>query len=172
MRQESGFSLVEVVIVMVLAGLLITASVVYALPWFGREDMRGAVYDVQTYLQLTKVQAVTRNRSCQFRLDAANRRLSVVDLNDPSTSSDDVELSSVTLPSTVSFADPSGGTPITLSLISGTTYQATFDADGEVSSGAGVVTLLGGSKYSRLTLFGAGGMRSETWDGSVWRAGT
>ena len=38
MRQESGFSLVEVVIVMVLAGLLITASVVYALPWFGRED--------------------------------------------------------------------------------------------------------------------------------------
>ena len=73
MRQEDGYSLVKAVVVMVLAGLPITAGVVYALPWFGREDMRGAVYDVQTYLQLTKVQAVTRNRSCQFRLDAGNR---------------------------------------------------------------------------------------------------
>jgi len=171
-RHERGFSLVELVIVMVLAGLLITAGVVFALPWIAREEIRSAAYALQTHLQLARVQAATRNRDCAFVLDAQAGLMQVVDLNDPSNNSDDTLITSARLPRTVAFADPTGGSPITLTLLSGSIYRATFAADGSVASGAGVVTLSGGDRYERLTLFGAGGVRTDTWDGTAWRAGS
>jgi prepilin-type N-terminal cleavage/methylation domain-containing protein len=171
-ERERGFSLVELVIVMVLAGLLITAGVVFALPWVGREEVRGAAYQVQSHLQLARIHAVSRNRACRFVLDAESGAIQVVDLNDPADGTDDTLVASATLPRTVSFADPSGGTPITLAILAGSTYQATYAADGRVSDGAGTITLSGGDRYERVTLFGAGGLRTETWDGTAWRAGT
>jgi len=171
-ERERGFSLVELVIVMVLAGLLVTAGIVFALPWVGREEVRGAAYQVQSHLQLARVHAITRNRACRFVLDAQSGLIQVVDLNDPADGTDDTLVASATLPRTVSFADPSGATPITLAALAGTNYQATYTSDGRVSEGAGTITLNGGGRYERVTLFGAGGLRAEIWDGAAWRAGT
>jgi len=172
MRREAGFTLVEVVIVMVIMALLITAGIVWAVPWLGREDARSAAYMIQSNLQLARIQAVNRNRSCRFVVDSQSGVLQVIDLNDPSTSTDDVVLEQATIPRTVSFADPSGGAAVTLVSMGGTRYEATFAADGSVTEGAGVINLAGGSRYERLTLFGAGGVRTEVWDGAAWNSGS
>ena len=172
MRGERGMSLAELTVVMVIAALVISAAVTYAIPWLGREEMRGAVYHVQQFLQLARIQAVTRNRSCQFRIDTASRGVTVVDLNDPADATDDIQLYGETLPRAVTFARPDLGSIVTMALLSGTTYQATFASDGSVSSGAGVVALQGGDASYLVTLFGAGGVRVERWNGTLWVSGS
>jgi len=171
MRRGRGYTLVELVVVLVVFAFLITATITYALPWFAREDMRSAVYQVQTHLQVSRIQAVTRNRSCVFQIDSANRRVQVYDLNDPAVTTDDILLADFTLPSTISFSDPAGGSAITLTSLSSTLFQATFSSDGSVSAGAGVIIMAGGNRYDRLSLFAAGGLRVESWNGSAWVTG-
>lgn len=55
-----------VTIVMVLVAIITTAVATYSIPWLGREEMRGAIYTIQEYLQPARVQAVSRNRDCRF----------------------------------------------------------------------------------------------------------
>jgi len=172
MRGEQGMSLAEITVVMVVMAVIVTAVGSYSIPWLGREDMRGAIYQVQQSIQLARAQAITRNRDCQFRIDTSSLRASVVDLNDPSTSTDDITLNTVTISSKVSFARPDGGSAVTLANVSGSLYQATFSANGSVSSGAGLIAVQGGDGNYRINLYGAGGVRVERWDGSAWVLGS
>ncbi len=172
MRAERGVNLPEIVIVLALVALVVAAAATYGISWIGREEMRGAVYQVQTHLQLSRIQAVTRNRDCRFLIDGGSGLIQVVDLNDPANGTDDILLYTLTLPRTVTFSRPDSGSPITLALLSGTTYQATFASDGSVSSGAGEIVLNGGQEYDRISLYGAGGVRVERWDGSSWSLGS
>lgn len=172
MHNERGMSLAEVTIVMVLVAIITTAVATYSIPWLGREEMRGAVYTIQEYLQLARVQAVSRNRDCRFLIDSGSRQVSVVDLNDPSTGSDDIPLYSATLSSRVTFSRPDTGSAVTLASVSGSLYQATFASDGSVSAGAGLIAVQGGDGNYRINLYGAGGVRVERWNGSSWMAGS
>ncbi len=172
MRSEHGMSLAEVTVVMVLVAVITTAVATYSIPWLGREEMRGAVYTVQEYLQLARVQAVSRNRDCRFLIDSSSRQVSVTDLNDPADATDDLSLHSATLSSRVTFARPDPGPAVTLASVSGSLYQATFSSDGSVTAGAGLIALQGGDASYRINLYGAGGVRVERWDGSSWVAGS
>ena len=172
MRGERGMSLAELTVVMVLVAVVTTAVATYSIPWLGREEMRGAVYTIQEYLQLARVQAVSRNRDCRFLIDSASRQVSVVDLNDPATSSDDILLYSATLSSRVTFARPDTGAAVTLASVSGNLSQATFASDGSVSAGAGLIAVQGGDGNYRINIYGAGGLRVERWNGSAWVAGS
>ncbi len=172
MRSEAGTSLAEIVVVMVLMSIVVVAAATYSIPWLGREDMRAAIYQVQQSMQLARAQAITRNRDCQFRIDTAGRTVSVVDLNDPSTSTDDITLATLTLSSKISFARPDGGSAVTLAVVSGSLYQATFGANGAVSSGAGLIAVQGGDGNYRINLYAAGGVRVERWNGSTWVLGS
>jgi prepilin-type N-terminal cleavage/methylation domain-containing protein len=165
---EHGISLAEVIVVMAVFALFATAALSFALPWLGREEMRGAIYQVQQALQIGRGQAITRNRDCRFLINTATRQIDVVDLNDPLNLSDDILLQRLSLSDGVSFARPDVGAPVTLALLSGTTYQATFASDGSVTSGAGLIALQGGDANYRVNLFAAGGVRVERWNGSTW----
>jgi prepilin-type N-terminal cleavage/methylation domain-containing protein len=169
---ETGMSLTELVIVLVLVAVLLAATATYSVPWLAREEMRGAVYTVQTHLQMARIQAVSRNREVRFLVDGDAGWVRLVDLNDPASILDDVTLAEARLPSTVAFARPDGGAPITLAALPAGVYQATFAGDGSVAEGAGEIDLVGGGRYSRVLLYGAGGVRTETWDGAAWRPGT
>jgi prepilin-type N-terminal cleavage/methylation domain-containing protein len=172
MRSQSGMSLAELTVVMVIAALVVTAAATYALPWLGREEVRGAVYQVQQLLQLARIQAVARNRDCQFRVDTGSRGVAVYDLNDPADAADDIPLHGLTLPAAVSFARPDAGVVVTLAPLGGNAYQATFAPDGSVAAGAGVLALQGGEASYLVTLYGAGGVRVERWDGASWAGGS
>ncbi len=154
--------------VLAIGGMVLAVAATTSVAWIGREAARSAVYSIQTQLQLARMQAVSRNRVCQFTIDTATRQVQVVDLNDLSTSADDVVLSNVTVSARISFARPDGTTPVTLASVSGTRYQATFTQDGAVSQGAGVISVAGGDGFEQLTLYGAGGIRLERWNGSAW----
>ena len=172
MRGEQGTSLAEITVVMVVMALIVTAVGSYSLPWLGREEMRGAVYQVQQFLQLARTQSIARNRNCLFQIDTSNRRIVVLDLNDPANSTDDILLHDATLSSKISFARPDSGSAVTLTALGGTLYGATFASDGSVSAGAGLIAMQGGDGSYRVNLYGAGGVRVERWDGSGWVIGS
>jgi len=170
-RGERGATLPEMLVVLGVAAAVMLLAAAYSNPWLGKEDMRGSIYTVRTYLQMTRMQAVSRNHACQFRIDSSTRTMQVVDINDPSTTSDDILLSQATLPVRVSFARPDSGFAITLPVSSGTTYQATFAGDGAVTSSVGSISILGGTRYHRIDLYAAGGSKIWNWDGATWVAG-
>jgi prepilin-type N-terminal cleavage/methylation domain-containing protein len=172
MRSERGMSLAEVTVVMVVMAIVATAAATYTIPWLGREDMRGAVYQVQQFLQLARVQAISRNRSCRFQIDTSSRRMTVLDLNDPASTTDDILLDDATLSSKITFARPDGGSAVTLSSLGGNLYGATFASDGSVPAGAGLVAIQGGDGSCRVSLYGAGGVRVERWNGTAWVPGS
>ena len=172
MQGEQGMSLAELIVVMAVMAVIVSAVATYSIPWLGREEMRGAIYTVQEYLQLARAQAITRNRDCRFMVDTATRTVSVVDLVDPSTTSDDITLYQATLSSKTSFARPDGGAAVTLAPLTGSVYQATLASDGSVTSGAGLIAMQGGDGSYRINLYGAGGVRVERWDGSSWVSGS
>ena len=60
MSGERGMSFVEVVVAMGMVAIIATTSVTFVLPWLDREEMRGAVYQVQQAMQLGRSQAIAR----------------------------------------------------------------------------------------------------------------
>ena len=172
MSKQRGFTLIELLVVLMLAGLLLLAVGSYALPWLRRESMRSAIYDVQTFLQLARVEAITRNRECRFEIDTATSVVRVYDRMDPADLTDDVLLRSAQLDDSVDFARPGGGAAVTLSALSASTFEAVFRQDGVVTVGIGDIVMLGGSRYERVSVFGAGGTQVERWDKGAWHVGS
>jgi prepilin-type N-terminal cleavage/methylation domain-containing protein len=170
MDNQKGMTLIELVIVVSLAAVTLLATATYALPWIAREKARSAVYDVQSYLQLTRIEAVSRNRQCRFELNTATRSLKVFDGNGtPANKGDDVLLYETTLPSRIQFARPDAGNAVTLSQVgSSDVYETVFTADGIVTQGTGEVSLYGGDEYNRVMVFGAGGVSVDRWAGAGW----
>jgi Tfp pilus assembly protein FimT len=166
-------TLIELVIVVAAAALVLVATMAYAIPWMAKESMRSAVYDVQTYLQLARIEAISRNRDCRFVVDTSTGGLSVFDSNGTADPLDDTELYSNRLPENVVFTRPEGGSAVTLSQIDGgPSYEAVFTSDGTVTAGTGEVVLHGGEMFGRVQIFGAGGIQVDRWDGSQWAVGT
>jgi len=170
-RSERGVGLAEAVVVTGLVALIVSAAGVGALNWLRAEKQRSAAYQTYGQMTLARVEATKRNRSCRFTLDTATRRLRVLDLNDPGTSSDDQEISSTALDSSVTFGRPDTGAAITLPLQSGTTYFVTYRADGTLESAGGTIGL-SNPVFRRVTASAGGVVMLERWTGSVWVAGS
>ncbi|MDX1389316.1 MAG: GspH/FimT family pseudopilin, partial [Acidobacteriota bacterium] len=166
-RNERGLTMLELLVVLTLAGILLVTTLTFALSWISRESMRGAVYDVQTFLQLARAEAIGRNQDCRFVIDTAAGRLWVMDSMDTSTRTDDVVIEQRRLPSDVRIERPDVGSPVTFTQI-GTTdsYEVVFDPDGIVESGAGEAVLFGGDRYGKISVYSAGGVHVERWNGS------
>lgn len=172
MRTQKGVTLIELLLVLSALSLALLAVASYSLPWIARESAKSAAYDVQTHMQLARIEAVGRNRVCAMEVNTTTQRLSVWDTQGTFSTLDDEMLYDVTLPDTVSFARPVAGAPVTLGSLSADRFAVAFRSDGTVSAGAGDVVLFGGERYEKITVFWAGGIQVEHWDGSAWRAGS
>ena len=171
MSAQRGMTLPELLVALCVVGLLVAMTAGASVAWVERQAARSAVYEVHAHLQVARTQAARSNRFCRFVLDPPNRLVRVLDLNDASDPSDDIELASVTLSPRVRFARPDSVAAVTLAPLAGGLYQATFAADGSVSSGTGEVALEGGDGYYKLALYAAGGVQAERWSGGAWVAG-
>jgi len=168
MQTQRGASLLELLAILALAGIGVSIAAFGSLDWIQRQASRSAVYHVQAMLQSARAEAVSRNRACQVRVEPQTGTLQIVDLN-LTGSSDDVRISLLQLSRTTQFGRPDAGDAVTFPLLSSGVHEATFEADGTVSSGAGgEIVLHGGTDYHRVTLFGAGGIRVERWGSSGW----
>ena len=172
MNGQKGITLTELLIVLAVASLGLLAVGTYAVPWIAREGLRSAMYDMQTYMQLARIEAISRNRDCRFVIDTASNRIGVLDTAGTASLGDDILLYESDLPDTVSFARPDTGSAVTINHISGTIYQTLFGNDGIVSLGTGEVVLFGGSQYEKVQVFGAGGIRIQKWNGTAWAIGS
>jgi Tfp pilus assembly protein FimT len=165
-------TLPELLVALLALAATLLIGTLAAVPWMARESMRGTLHDSSVLLQLARMEAVSRNHSCSFRIDVGARSMSIVDMNDTSTTADDVVLSTRRMPTTVSVARPDAGAPITFENVGGTLFRVVFDRDGHVSTGAGEMVLYGGERYGRVTVYAAGGVRHESWNGATWVPGT
>jgi Tfp pilus assembly protein FimT len=148
---------------------VVLATAVYAMPWVARERARSALYELQSYMQLTRIEAVSRNHDCRFVVDTATRTLQIYDSNGTGATGDDILLHETTLPPVIVFDRPDSGLAITLSQIgTSSTYETVFTSDGVVASGTGTVAVYGGEEFNRIQVQGAGGVMVEHWDGSSW----
>lgn len=169
---QRGISLLELLAVVALGTLMLFVGTLVSVPWLAREAMRGSLHDASVLLQTARMEAVSRNHACSFRIDLGTRTMSVVDMNDPGTTADDVILRTRRLPEPVAVTHPEAGAPITFEFVSGTVYRVVFDPDGYVSSGTGDLVLYGGERFGRVRVYSAGGIRRERWDGSAWKTDT
>lgn len=170
---ERGASAVELMVVLALAAILLATSVGYSVQSIGREEVRSAAHEIQTTMQIARSEAVKRNRQCRFTVNTATRVIRAVDLmGTPSTTSDDVILQSATLPSRIKFLRPGGGTAVTLTVVSGTTYGLDFTSQGVVSGSTGTISLKGGDRYDQVMAMPGGATRIDRWNGSAWANGS
>jgi len=165
MRNERGMTMIELLVVLVMASILVALTVVASTPWMAEESMRSAMSSVQSTMQLARVEAVSRNRDCRFVIDSQAGELQVRD------TLGNTLLHERQLPGSVIVARPDSGAAVTLELVSGTTYRAVFRSDGTVSSGTGEVYLRGGDSFGSVSLFGAGGVEANRWNGTEWEVG-
>ena len=173
MKKQSGLTLVELIVVVAIASLMLGATIVFATPWIARESMRSSANQMVSFLQLAKIESVSRNRDCRFVVDTAARTMEIWDTWEPGDDSDDERLHREPLPTTVGFARPDSGDVVTLEQVGSTErYRATFSSDGMVNAGAGAVFLYGGQQYGAVEVHAAGGVEILYWDGSGWKAGS
>jgi Tfp pilus assembly protein FimT len=166
-------TLIETLLVVAVAALVLIATAAYSVPWIAREKMRGAVYDVQLYMQLARIEAVSRNQDCRMVVDTSGGTLAVLDSNGTSSTADDLLLYSRRLPDSVEFDRPDSGSAVTLPQIgTGSRYQAIFASNGTVRNGGGEVVLHGAEQYGKVSVYGAGGTQVEKWNNGAWHVGS
>lgn len=68
LQRQRGLSLVEIAVVLTIAGILITLAVPSFATWIRNTQIRTATESVQNGLQLARAEAIRRNRSVQFTL--------------------------------------------------------------------------------------------------------
>ncbi|RMG47659.1 MAG: prepilin-type N-terminal cleavage/methylation domain-containing protein [Acidobacteria bacterium] len=169
---ERGVTLLEILVVLTMLAVVSGVTANYALEWIRREKLRSALYTVSSQLELARLEALNRNRSCRVIVDTDEGQVQVVDLNQPGDPTDDTVLASARLPEGVRFAAPGGGAAVTFELQPDGRYAATYSAGGVVTAGAGQVVLAAGGRYGRVTLFVAGGTQVEHWADGGWHAGS
>lgn len=67
-HNQSGFSLIELIVGVMIIGILATAGIPSFLSWIQNSQLRTAAETISNGLQLTRAEAVRRNTSVQFSL--------------------------------------------------------------------------------------------------------
>ena len=71
-RGESGYSLIELSVVLVLLGLVVVVGMPAMQDWLDRYRVRTATQSLAADMQLQRMRAVSRNRRFSIQFDAAN----------------------------------------------------------------------------------------------------
>jgi len=169
---ERGFTLLELMFVVALAGVIAAIAVLVSGPLIGTEGGRSAVYEIQTMAQLARMEAVARNRECRLLISPALRQVMVTDSLGTTVTTDDQVLHDSTLPESVSFERPDTGAAVTWESLGGSPawFGVRFASDGTIEAGEGDVVVHGGDRYGRISLFTAGSAQVTTWSNGAWRA--
>ena len=168
MRKETGLTLTELVVGVALAAILLAGVAVLGTPMLAREKMRSALYEIQTLAQVTRVEAINRNREVRLLLHSGSGQLLVSDTLGTVSDADDRVLFRSRLSDSTHFATPDGAAAVTLKDLGSGWFGTSYDSDGTVVEGQGTVVVGDSSGYRRVSVFGAGGSRVEKWTGATW----
>jgi general secretion pathway protein H len=75
--KRSGFSLIELLVVLAVIGLVLVLLVGYRVPWSARLSLDGTAAELAAQLRLARAQAIAENRPVALALDLAAHRYRV-----------------------------------------------------------------------------------------------
>jgi len=153
MKNNRGFSLLELMIVIGIIAILSGIIVPNMISWYQRQGLRNAVYELQSNLQLAKMTAVKDNNSCDVNIDTAARSYDIPCIN-----------------KTVSLNDYTGGVTFGSPGGNSTAGGLTFTSRGICSPFGNIyLTDRDRSAYYRIQIIISGGIVTSKWNGSIWR---
>ena len=169
MHKEAGFTMAEVVVATSIVALVMTSAVSAALPALAREKLRSATYELQSTLQVSRIEAIARNRPTRFVMNTETRTVEAWDTRGTTSTDDDELIRRVNLPRSVSLARPDSGDAVTIGVTkTASIREVTFSADGSAPGATGEITLYGGGQYRKLDLQAAGGVTVDRWVEDGW----
>jgi prepilin-type N-terminal cleavage/methylation domain-containing protein len=77
MRNQSGFTMIELITVVAIVAVLAAVAIPNYIGWLPGHRLRSALDDINTGLQLAKLQAVRENAGVVIRFDTANESVTI-----------------------------------------------------------------------------------------------
>jgi len=154
MQKRSGFTLVELTIVIVLLTILAGVGVPSFLSWLPKYRLKRAARDLYSNLQLAKMTAIKANKKCRVNYYKNPDRYTVDLLNKTIRLSD--YRSGITFcgPNNQTFAAPS----------------ITFNSRGTGNSGYAYLSDSGHTSYYRVGPLTSGAVKLQKWSGGTsWK---
>ena len=154
MQKRSGFTLIELTIVIVLLAILAAVSVPNFLSWLPKYRLKSAARDLYSNLQLAKMSAIKANKNCRVNYFKNPDRYTVDLLNKTIRLSD--YKSGITFhgPNNQTFAVPT----------------ITFNSRGSSNSGYAYLTNSGNTAYYRVGPLTSGAIKLQQWSGGIsWK---
>jgi len=154
MHKRSGFTIIELTVVIVLLILLVAVSMPNFLSWLPKYRLRCAARDLYSNLQLAKMSAIKANKDCKVNYYKNPDRYTVDLLNKTIRLSD--------YKSGITFGSPNNQT-FAVSTI-------TFNSRGTGNSGYAYLTNSGKTAYFRVGPLTSGAIKLQKWGGETsWR---
>ncbi|MCP4622592.1 MAG: prepilin-type N-terminal cleavage/methylation domain-containing protein [bacterium] len=83
MRKDTGFSIIELMVVMGIMAIISAIAVPGMLEWLPKQRIGSAARDVKSTLEFARSNAIKRNMLVEVDIDWANDSLTVVEVIDP-----------------------------------------------------------------------------------------
>ena len=153
MRNRSGFTLIQLVLVMVLLAIMTAAGVPNFLSWLPKYRLKSAARDLYSNLQLAKMSAVRANTKCRVQYFKNPDRYAIDLLNK------NIRLSQYG--SGIRFQGPNDQTFVVPVI--------TFNSRGTSNSGYAYLTNSGKTAYYRVGPLTSGAVKLQKWNGgNAW----
>jgi Tfp pilus assembly protein FimT len=154
MQKRSGFTLIQLTIVIALLAILTAAGLPNFLSWLPKYRLKSAARDLYSNLQLAKMSAIKANKNCRVKYYKNPDRYTVDLLNKTMRLSD--------YRSGITFWGPNNQT-FAVSTI-------TFNSRGSSNSGYAYLANSGKTAYYRVGPLTSGAIKLQKWDGGTsWK---
>jgi len=152
MHNKSGFSMLELMIVIGIISILSAIITPNLIGWYHHQGLRSAVVELQSDLQLAKMSAVKQNNNCSLIIDTGAGSYNI------DCTGKTVSLG--TYPGGVVFDSPDGSV---------TAGVLTFTSRGICTPFGSIhLTNQDNSAYYRTQVFISGGVTTSKWNGAIW----
>jgi len=154
MQKRSGFTLIELTVVIALLAILTAVCVPNFLDWLPKYRLKSAVRDLYSNLQLAKMSAIRANKDCMVKYYTNPDRYTVDLLN-----------------KTIRLSGYGGG--ITFHGPNNQTFAVptiTFNSRGTSNSGYAYLSNSGNTDYYRVGPLTSGAIKMQKWGGGTsWK---